>query len=203
MPKKTQQNGYDPNSDLADRLMYALSNPLRRRMVKSLMREPASAKTLSDVFGVPLGNLSYHLSKVLFERCALVEIVATYPRRGALEKVYGVTPDAQIRNIEWPDIPASLRSGLNGLGLSDFLTAAIAAMEAEPNAPEVPNLYSWQPVAVDLDGQKEILAAAEGLNSTVRSVAARCAGTGPACLVPINVGAAVFEAAPGPAEETA
>ncbi len=172
-------------------------------MVHSLMRKPASAKTLSEEYGEPLGNLSYHLSKVLFERCGVVRIVATYQRRGAQEKVYGLKPDAYIGIIDWPTIPAHVRSGVHGIGLSSFLTAAIASIEAEPNNPEIPNIYSWQSVAVDQDGQREVVAAVEGLKTKVRSISARCATANPTNLVQIVVGSAAFGMVPGSMEENA
>lgn len=201
MPKTNQNNGYQPNDDLADRLMCALATPLRRRMVTSLMREPASAKMLSDEYGMPLGNLSYHLSTVLFDRCRVVKVVARHQRRGAEEKVYGLRSTAFAGAVDWPEIPASIRTGIHGVTMSSFLTAAIAAMEAETDKPEVPSIYSMQPVAVDSDGQQEIAAAIEDLRERVRTVAARCAAANPTDLRQMVIGSASFEAAPGPAEE--
>jgi DNA-binding transcriptional ArsR family regulator len=203
MPKTNQNNGSRPNDDLTDRLMCALATPLRRRMVTSLMHEPASAKTLSDEYGMPLGNISYHLSKVLFDRCRVVKIVARYQRRGAEEKVYGLHHAAFIGIVDWPEIPPSIRTGIHGVTMSNFLSAAIAAMEAEADKLEVPSIYSMQSVAVDRDGQQEIAAAVEDLRETVRAIAARCASVTPADLKQMVIGSASFEAAPGPSEENA
>jgi DNA-binding transcriptional ArsR family regulator len=203
MPKANQNNGHDPNSDLVDRLMHALATPLRRRIVTSLMSGPASAKTLSAAYDRPLVTVSYHLSKVLFERCGVVKIVEINQRRGAEEKVYGLEPDAHIGIIKWPAIPASMRSGIHGVAMSSFLTAAIASMEAEPDNPKVPNTYSMEPVAVDIDGQRDIVSAVEDLRATVKSVAARCSALNPADLIQMIVGSAAFEVARGSAEENA
>jgi DNA-binding transcriptional ArsR family regulator len=203
MPITNQNNGYDRNDDLTNRLLCALATPLRRRIVNSLMHEPGSAKTLSDEYGMPLGNVSYHLSKVLYERCRVVEIVARYSRRGAQEKVYGLRHTAFVGVVEWPAIPASIRSGIHGVTMSSFLTAAIASMEAEADDSEVPSIFSMQSVAVDRDGQQEIATAVEDLRTTVKSVAARCAAISPADLRQTVVGSATFEAAPGLAEENA
>jgi DNA-binding transcriptional ArsR family regulator len=203
MPRTNQNNGSQPNDDLTDRLMCALAIPLRRRIVTSLMREPASAKMLSAEFGVPMGNVSYHLSKVLFDRCRVVKIVARYKRRGAEEKVYGLRPAAFVGIVDWPEIPASIRTGIHGVTMSRFLAAAIAAMEAEADTPEVPSIYSMQPVAVDGDGQREIVAAVEELREKVKIVAARCEAVNPADLKQMVVGGASFEAASGSADENA
>jgi DNA-binding transcriptional ArsR family regulator len=203
MPKTNQSNGSDPNEDLADRLMLALATPLRRQIVASLMQEPGSAKTLSGELDLPLSNVSYHLSKVLFKRCDVIKIVAQYPRRGAMETVYGLRPTAFVGAVEWPAIPVSIRSGIHGVTMSSFLATAIASMEAEADQPTVASIYSMEPVAVDREGQHEIATAVEELRATVKSVAARCAANNPADLRQMVVGAASFEVAPRPAEENA
>lgn len=206
MPTAIKSDVYDPedpNGDLTDRLLDALSNSLRRRMLRSLIQEPASAKTLSATYGLPRGNVSYHLSTVLFERCGLIKIVGEYDRRGAREKVFALRPDAYLGIINWPTIPVSLRSGVRGLALSNFVMAAIASLEAEPDSSMVSNIFMWQPVAVNRDGQREIAAAGEVFDATVASVASRCAMVKPGELIQLNVGTAVFEAPPGSVEETA
>lgn len=203
MSKTNHSNGPHSNDDLTDRLMCALATPLRRRIMTSLMHEPASASTLSEEYGIPLGNVSYQLSKVLFERCGAVKIVAIYQRRGAAEKVYGLEPAAFIGIVDWPSIPASIRSGVHGVTMTKFLTVAIAAIEAEADEPEIAGIYSMQPVAVDRDGQEEIVTAVEDLKAKVRAIAARCTALHPAELRQVIVGGAAFEPAPGPGEENA
>lgn len=197
MPKTNQNDGCNPNDDLVDRLMLALADPLRRRILTSLMHKPGSASTLSAEYGLPLGNVSYHLSTVLFKKCGVVRIVERNPRRGAEEKVFGLNPEAFIGAIKWPAIPASMRSGLHGAAMDSFLRAAIASMEAEADESRVPSVYVMQPITVDRDGQLEVTAAVEDLESTVRAVAARCAALNSAELMQMVVGGAAFEAAPG------
>jgi DNA-binding transcriptional ArsR family regulator len=197
MPKNNRDSGFDPNSDLADRLFYALSYPLRRRILRSLMERPASAKTLSDAYGLPLGNVSYHLGTVLFKTCGLIELVETNQRRGAAERVYGIKPEAYIGAVRWPGLPASLRSAVQGIAMSTFIASAVASLEAEPDKPERPGLFSVQPVPVDKKGHREIAAAIENLQTTVKSVAKRCSTVDdPADLFQLIVGSVVFEAAP-------
>jgi DNA-binding transcriptional ArsR family regulator len=199
MPKSDQNNSLDSNGDLNDRIFHALSNPLRRRILYSLMEEPASAKTLSDAYDLPLGNVSYHLSQVLFETCGVVKIVERNQRRGAEEKVYGLKPEAYLKIVKWPDIPAGLRSAIRGVALSSFMASAIASLEAEADKPERHGIFSFQPVPVDQKGHREITAAAENLQVTVKSVAKRCSTVDPADLFQLAVGTAVFQPVPGTA----
>lgn len=77
------------NGDAAlDRLLRGLNHPLRRRILIRLAEKEGGAKTLAEVLGAPLPNVSYHLNKVLSEQCGLVELVERIPRRGAEEKIY-------------------------------------------------------------------------------------------------------------------
>jgi len=200
MSKTNDGEDSRPNDDLTDRLMCALATPLRRRIVTSLMHEPASASTLSEEYGIPLGNVSYHLSQVLFERCQFVQIVAIYQRRGAAEKVYALRPAALAGILEWPAIPPSIRSGLHGVTITSFLTSAVAAIEAEADEPAIAGIYSMQPIAVDRDGHEEIATAVEELRARVQVIEARCAALDPVELRQVIVGSAAFEAAPGSGE---
>ncbi|HEX3735301.1 MAG TPA: helix-turn-helix domain-containing protein [Solirubrobacterales bacterium] len=203
MPKKTPKKSRDRKLDPTGRIIYALGHPLRRRILEALMREPASASTLAAQFGMgdKLGVVSYHLCKALHGECKVVEIIATYPRRGALEKVFAVRPDAFAGVIDWARLPRFAAFGLRGVALESFLKAAAAALEAEAasDKAEEPNghgRYEFRPVGVDAGGRREIEDAAETLAETVRSVAARCSGSEPAELTQLVVGTAVFEPTP-------
>jgi DNA-binding transcriptional ArsR family regulator len=71
-----------------ERLLTAVSHPLRRQMMRVLAYERGSAKSLSEQFDVPLPTASYHLNRVLAEACEVVELVDAIRRRGSQEKIY-------------------------------------------------------------------------------------------------------------------
>ena len=53
-----------------------------------------------------LGVVSYHLGGVLAKQCMVVELVDTVPRRGSVEKFYG------LRRIDGPlDLPPAGKPG--------------------------------------------------------------------------------------------
>ena len=189
-------DGHHPQSDLATRLLYALNHPIRIRIIESLMREPASPTTLANAFDMPLGNVSYHLCKVLHQHCEVVTLVKRNPRRGAMEKVFALRSKAYVDAIRWTTIPEPMRSGVRGLALDSFLKTAIAALEAESAAPSEDNLYAWRSVAVDGDGRREIGEAMRGLAEKVEAVEDRCAAVDPDQLTQLIVGTAAFEPAP-------
>ena len=73
--------------------MIAVGHPVRIEILRRLLTERVSAVRLTGVLDVELSNASYHLCRVLFDRCELVEIVERHPRRGSEEKVFRLKPD--------------------------------------------------------------------------------------------------------------
>jgi DNA-binding transcriptional ArsR family regulator len=185
------------SSDPTSQLFFAFAHPLRRQVVRSLLRKPASASSLAETFGMPVGNVSYHLCRVLFEQCDLVEIVETHQRRGAWERVFALKPQAFFGVVSWAEIPSMIRAEIHGEVLNCFVENATAALEAESTSLNPDGLYKFHSVAVDLNGRQEIREAIEALTQTVAAVEERCrASSGSQPLVQLIVGAAAFEAAP-------
>lgn len=196
---RKQFKGESANDQLVGRLISALNHPVRRQILNALVQESASAKTLSDVFGLPLANVSYHLIRKLFKDCNVVRVVERNQRRGAEEKVFQIRPEVFVHAIDWPEIPEPFRSGLRGLALYDFQNSAIAALEAEGERPNVASVYKFSPALVDVQGQDEIGKAVETFASTVQAIEQRCASVDQTQLLNLIIGAAAFESAPLPA----
>lgn len=64
----------------------AVAHPLRARILEALAEESRSPNELAAEFNEPLGNVSYHV--VVLRDLGMVELVATAPRRGAIEHFY-------------------------------------------------------------------------------------------------------------------
>ena len=88
-----------------DRVLSAFSHPVRRRILRELVEGPGSASQFSRSFRMDLGIVSYHLNQVLAKQCKVVELVDTVPRRGSLEKIYGLRIDGPL------DLPAAGEPG--------------------------------------------------------------------------------------------
>jgi predicted transcriptional regulator len=203
MPKTIDPSEDAPNSGLADRLIDAVSDSLRRRILECLMQEPVSAVRLSKRFDIPLGVVSYHLGGVLYKKCAVVEIIEEHSRRGAVEKVYALKSEAYVAVIQWPKIPEPLRSALRGLSLASFEKVAIAALEAEAVTPRPgdDNFHAaWRTVLVDEDGCREIRKAMRSLAKKVKAAEGRCADLDPGRVRPFVVATAAFVPASPPAD---
>src|SRR5919202_2480623 len=109
-----------PPSDepaIDQRIMKALSHPLRVRMLTLLNQKVASPSELADELDEPLGNVSYHMR--FLAELEMVKLVRTEPRRGAVEHYYEAVEPPLISDRDWAQLPASLRRSLSDSTLSD------------------------------------------------------------------------------------
>lgn len=111
------------------RVIKALSHPLRFRILVVLNQRVASPSEIASELDEPLGNVAYH-TKILAENGA-IEQVRTAPVRGALEHFYR----AQIRPWFGDEmsarLPNSVRRALFGEILQYIWGDVVAASEAE------------------------------------------------------------------------
>jgi DNA-binding transcriptional ArsR family regulator len=100
------------------RIMKALSHPLRLRMLTLLNQKVASPSELAQELDEPLGNVSYHMR--FLADLKMVRLVRTEPRRGAVEHYYEALEPPQISDDDWAQLPSSLRRGLADSMLRDI-----------------------------------------------------------------------------------
>jgi DNA-binding transcriptional ArsR family regulator len=99
------------------RIMKALSHPLRVRMLTLLNQKVSSPSELAQELGEPLGNVSYHMR--FLADLKMVKLVRTEPRRGAVEHYYEALEPPVISDDDWAQLPASLRRSLSDSVLSE------------------------------------------------------------------------------------
>lgn len=83
-----------------DAVVKALNHPLRRKILRYMADkngETLSPATLSKALGEPIGNVSYHV-RLLVEP-GILKLVATAPRRGAVEHFYTRSGDALDKKV--------------------------------------------------------------------------------------------------------
>jgi DNA-binding transcriptional ArsR family regulator len=93
------------------RIMKALSHPLRVRMLTLLNQKVSSPSELADELDEPLGNVSYHMR--FLADLKMVKLVRTEPRRGAVEHYYQALEPPQVSGDDWAQLPPSLRRTLS------------------------------------------------------------------------------------------
>jgi DNA-binding transcriptional ArsR family regulator len=110
------------------RVVKALSHPLRTRILQLLSEGVASPNEMAKALGEPLGNVSYHVRILLAHEC--IELVETKPRRGALEHFYRPLMRPILGEAEWSALSPELRQQLTGRTLGDIFSDARGALEA-------------------------------------------------------------------------
>src|SRR3954464_11650594 len=100
------------------RIMKALSHPLRVRMLTLLNQKVSSPSEIAEELDEPLGNVSYHMR--FLADLKMVKLVRTEPRRGAVEHYYEALEPPLISDDDWAQLPVALRRSLSDSTLSDI-----------------------------------------------------------------------------------
>jgi DNA-binding transcriptional ArsR family regulator len=100
------------------RIMKALSHPLRVRMLTLLNQKVSSPSELAEELDEPLGNVSYHMR--FLADLNMVKLVRTEPRRGAVEHYYEALEPPLISDNDWAQVPVALRRSLSDSTLSQI-----------------------------------------------------------------------------------
>lgn len=172
-----------------DRVLRALSSPIRRRILRALVDESLSASKLSKMLDLGLGVVSYHLNQVLAKDCEVVELTGSIPRRGAIEKFYGLRfqalTEADRRGDGGPE-------GMRRMSIEECFIAAAAATDSDEFRVLEGSGWEWFLAEVDDEGWEEIRRAGIDFNRRVEAAVERSrktAGDGPSDVVVVGVAA--------------
>lgn len=135
------------------RLVRALSHPLRVQILEVLTERAASPNELVDVLEHPLGHIAYH-SRVL-EKCGCIELVRTAQRRGAVEHYFQASPRSFIGHQDWRRVPRSLLGNVSSASIQSFMDKVVEAAEAGTIDDCEDTKLSWMPIVVDRAGWEE------------------------------------------------
>jgi|SRR4051794_10678706 len=104
-----------------------------------------------------LQNVSYHF-RVLREY-NLIEEVETRPVRGSTEHFYRAVKRVLFDGKAWEDLPLSVKKGVSGGIVSDFLEAVAIAMLGETFDSSDERMAVWLQKRLDEQGWEEAVAA--------------------------------------------
>ena len=117
-----------PAGGTTRRVLAALSHPTRRRILDHLqVHDRASPAEISTTFGIPIGNVSYHVRRL--QSLGYLRLVDRAQRRGAIEHFYTATttedPDRVIaqlagRFLKAPDAKLSTRALLDATAIAEL-----------------------------------------------------------------------------------
>jgi DNA-binding transcriptional ArsR family regulator len=141
------------------RLVRALSHPLRVQILELLTDRVASPNWLSEQLDASLSHVAYHTRAL--DKCGCLVLVKTAQRRGATEHFYKATPGAFVGDRAWRSVPRSILGGVSGATLQTFMDKAVTALEAGTLDGRDDTILRWMPLLLDERGWVEVVAIME------------------------------------------
>jgi DNA-binding transcriptional ArsR family regulator len=172
MAKETQQTAVPPVS-IDERLLKAISHPLRYRLLLQLEGRVASPKELAEELGQPLGRVSHHVRRL--RRLGAIELVRTEPRRGATEHYYRARVLPYFSDDDWARLPPSTRRAIVAPTLERILRDVHDA--AQEGGFDHPRIWAgYHRVELDADAMQEVSELLDATLARVMEISAEVAG---------------------------
>jgi hypothetical protein len=140
---------------LDERLARALAHPLRVQIMTVANYRAISPSEFARQHRADLSKVSYHFRELIKLEC--IELVDTRPSRGSTEHFYRGTRRALFGNTEWSDLPESIKGGVTGATLREFMTWASTAIEAGTFDRRDDRHLSWTALILDESGWHEMV----------------------------------------------
>src|SRR4051812_34202731 len=142
-----------PFTDINDpRVVKALAHPLRVEILGILEQRRASPSDIAAEVGAPLGNVSYHVKKLLGLR--LIRLVKKTPRRGAVEHTYEAVTRSQISDDAWGKVPGLVKQAMVSAKLEQ-VGQRVAQVAAEGGFDRADAHLTRTPLTLDEQGWRE------------------------------------------------
>ncbi len=141
------------------RLVKALSHPLRVQILEVLTERIASPSWLSEHLDASLSDVAYHTRTL--DKCGCLSLVETAQKRGATEHFYKASPGSFVGSRIWRGVPRTVLGGVSGAALQTFMDKVVAALEAGTLDGRDDTVLTWMPLLVDQLGWEEIAAIME------------------------------------------
>jgi len=155
------------------RLVRALSHPLRIQILEILTERIASPASLAEQLDANLSDVAYHTRAL--GRCGCLKLVDTAQKRGATEHFYKATPGSFVGDRAWRRVPSTILGGVSGASLQTFMDKAVAALEAGTIDARDDTVLNWMPLLLDQDGWDEVVAIVDEANERVLAAQKRSA----------------------------
>lgn len=155
--------------DYVDQAMArALAHPMRIQILAELNKGNMSPSGFAKQTGEKVPNVSYHFRVLAKYDC--IEEVETKMVRGAVEHFYQATKRVLFDGKSWGELPQSVRAGISGQAVDDFLRAIAASMAAELFDSRSERMLVWVQKRLDLQGWHDAAEAQEQLLRTMHKI---------------------------------
>jgi DNA-binding transcriptional ArsR family regulator len=157
----------------SERLMKAMSHPLRAAILRVLNDRTASPAELARELDDHLHNVSYHTKRL--EQLGCVELVKERHVRGAVEHFYRATTRHLIDASEWEALDPVIKQDMVGECMQKILDDFVASAEAKIVGSDKDFWLTRTPLVLDDEGLQEALAIHERAFEELQESEARSA----------------------------
>jgi hypothetical protein len=193
----------------ADTICGVLKHPLRVRILEILNEGPKSPSQFVEEGLVPkehystyqqaLSLASYHFRELEKDGC--LKIVASIPRRGAIEHVYEGKARVYFTDAEFEEMELARREQLSRISFQGLVARADGAMRAGTFDARTDRYLVWMPMQLDERGWAELSTALSGCFGEAEQIRHdakdRLAASGEES-IPVTFGVLGFESPPPP-----
>ena len=148
--KPTRTKGSIGRVLIDQRLVRAISHPLRVEILIELAKAPISPIEYSRLSGTGLSDVAYHFRSLHKNEC--IEIVDEKKKRGAVEHIYRSTKRALLSDEDFAQLPPLLAGGFDASILATFMQQGQHALEAETMEAQVNKHLTWRSLKLDKEG---------------------------------------------------
>lgn len=146
----------------------AMAHPMRVQILAALNKRTLSPSAYSKTYDEKLSTVSYHFR--VLQKYGLIEEVETRQVRGSTEHFYRAIKRVLFDGKAWEDLPPSVKKGVSGGILSDFLEAVAIAMLGETFDSSDERMAVWVQRRLDEQGWKEAVEAQRELVHTMEGI---------------------------------
>jgi DNA-binding transcriptional ArsR family regulator len=140
----------------SERLMKAMSHPLRAAILRVLNERTASPAELARELDDHLHNVSYHTKRL--EQLGCIELVKERQVRGAVEHFYRATARAMVDTSEWESLDPVIKEDIVGQIMQGVLDDFIASAKAKIVGADKHFWLTRTPLVLDDEGLEEAMA---------------------------------------------
>ena len=179
MPKeawlaKTEKSRAKTTEVVDQRLVKALSHPLRAQILSLLNERTASPVELSRLLGERLTNVSYHVRQL--QRYGCIELVDERPVRGANEHFYCGVTRSFLSDDAWRQLSPDVQTGISVAGMKMINDKAREALDAETFDRRQDRHLSCTSMAVDEEGWTAVTGLLSRTLEGLMEIQSQCAG---------------------------
>ncbi len=157
----------------SERLMKAMSHPLRAAILRVLNERTASPAELARELDDHLHNVSYHTKRL--EQLGCIELVKERQVRGAVEHFYRATARAMVDTSEWESLDPVIKEDLVGQIMQGILDDFIVSAKAKIVGADKDFWLTRTPLVLDDDGLQEAQAIQQRAFEELQEAEARSA----------------------------